>query len=106
MVIVKVAMATGRRVIEVAREPFAITFWIFWHVQQLHELDIVEQKLARIDAASLMTFSFNEPKKLEQIQKDYLASVTVRPGANGLDIETMTRHIENHKYLVQIEPGE
>ena len=68
-------MATGRGVLEVAHESFALTLYTFWHLEQRRRLDAVERRLERFDMEGSMAHAFHEPGKLPEQYHEFLAEL-------------------------------
>jgi hypothetical protein len=79
-----VAVATGRGVLEVARESFALTLYTWWHLEQRRRLEAVSRKLERFDMAGSMAQAFHEPGKLPDGYHEFMAALrTVDPQLVG-----------------------
>lgn len=74
-VIVDVAVATGRQVLDVARDSFALTLYTFWHLEQRRRLDALTRKSERFDLAGLMAQGFHSPKELPDRYSEFLATL-------------------------------
>lgn len=57
-------MATGRDVLGVAHDSFALTLYTHWHLEQRRRLTMIAQKAERLDLAGLMAGAYHEPKSL------------------------------------------
>ena len=69
------AVATGRGVLEVARESFALTLYTWWHLEQRRHLTAIAGKMERFDAAGLMAQAFHKPSSLPDGYHDFLAKL-------------------------------
>lgn len=74
------AAATGREVLTVARESFALTLYTFWHLEQRRRLNQILQRAERFDLAGLMAYAVNQPKELSTQHAKFLASL--RPASS------------------------
>lgn len=82
-------MATGRDVLSVARESYALTLYTHWHLEQRRRLDQIARHSERFDLAGLMAAAYHEPTKLTERYDEFLASirvVAVRADARAEDI--------------------
>lgn len=57
-------MATGRDVLAVTHESFALTLYTHWHLEQRRRLTLIAQKAERLDLAGLMAVAHHDPKSL------------------------------------------
>lgn len=72
-VLVNVARLTGQPVRDVLREPYALTLWTWWIIQEQQERETLRLEHARIDAAGLQALAFHAPKQLHKVESDFLA---------------------------------
>lgn len=68
-------MATGRGVLEVAHESFALTLYTFWHLEQRRRLDAVARRLERFDMAGMMADAFHKPSNLGDHYHEFVADL-------------------------------
>lgn len=68
-------MATGRSVLAVAQESFALTLYTWWHLEQRRRLEAVGRKLERFDMAGSMAQAFHEPGNLPDGYHDFMATL-------------------------------
>lgn len=71
-------MATGRDVLTVARDSYALTLYTHWHLEQRRRLTMITQKSERLDLAGLMAGAFHEPKSLVAQHEAFLNSLRVQ----------------------------
>lgn len=84
-------MATGRDVLAVARESYALTLYTHWHLEQRRRLDQITRKSERFDLAGLMAAAYHEPKAIRERYEDFLASL--RDKAASIDEQALARQI-------------
>lgn len=75
--LVRVATATGRNVLEVAHDSFALTLWTYWHLEERERRDAISQRVDRFDLASLVTIGRVDPPELDKMLTRYLSARTV-----------------------------
>jgi hypothetical protein len=73
-------MATGRDVLAVARESYALTLYTHWHFEQRRRLDQIARKSERFDMAGLMAAAYHEPSKLQDRYDEFAASLRAPTG--------------------------
>lgn len=77
-------MATGREVLAVAHESFALTLYTHWHLEQRRRLTMIAQKSERLDLAGLMAGAYHEPKSLGDRHADFLDSLRPNAAPSGV----------------------
>jgi hypothetical protein len=70
-----VAVATGRDVLTVARDSYALTLYTHWHLEQRRRLDLIARKSERFDLAGLMAAAYHEPTKLTESYRTFMDSL-------------------------------
>lgn len=70
-------MATGRDVLAVAHESFALTLYTHWHLEQRRRLTMLTQKSERLDLAGLMAGAYHDPKSLVDRHAEFMESVSL-----------------------------
>lgn len=105
--IVRVATSTGRGVLDVAHDSFALTRWMFWHLERADHRARIQERRDRFDLAGLISVARGEPKKFADMMTDYDRECT----EPAVDPEVRTAralsHIEAHKrmHLTSAEGG-
>ncbi len=79
------AVATGRDVLAVARDSYALTLYTHWHLEQRRRLDLIARKSERFDLAGLMAAAYHEPKVLGERFEAFLASLRTPTSARASD---------------------
>lgn len=102
-VLVRVAAATGRSVLEVAHESFALTLYTLFHLKQLAHVDAIERRLDRFDLAGLMANAYHGPKDLADAYDRYVA--TFRPAVDrDASIARALVHVAAHRRMTPFTP--
>lgn len=74
-VLVGVAKKMGQAVSAVMREPYALTLWTWWLLQEQEDRERLRLEHARIDAAGLQAIAFHDPKQLAKVEERFLHRV-------------------------------
>lgn len=72
---IRVARALGRTIQAVARDPYALTLWTFFALQEQERIDHNVERFRDIDRAGLVAFAFHEPKRLGEAWHDLHAEL-------------------------------
>ncbi|MCW5591061.1 MAG: hypothetical protein KIS74_03080 [Burkholderiales bacterium] len=70
-VLVEVSTRSGRSLRKVAREPFALTLWVWGELQEMDREQNVARLGERIDLASLVSVAVLDPKQLQKAEMRY-----------------------------------
>ncbi len=73
------AVASGRDVLTVAGESFALTLYTHWHLEQRRRLDAIRRRYERFDMAGLMASAQHQPKEISAAFASFLESLTPLP---------------------------
>ncbi len=84
-------MATGRTVLSVAHDSFALTLYTHWHLEQRRRLDLLARKSERFDLAGLMAAAQHEPSRIADYHATFMASLRAPSAAAGLTATEMSR---------------
>jgi hypothetical protein len=76
---IDVAQRTGRRVLDVAAEPAALTAWTLLHLQEIEYRATARRRFEEVNTAVLTAFAFNEPKRLKDARDDVQRELCVMP---------------------------
>jgi hypothetical protein len=89
---VRVAVATGRPVLAIARESYALTLWTWAHLEQQRDIERALARGDRFDAAGLMAVALHDPKKLDPLRDEFVRSLGVRtPARQSTNTERIAR---------------
>lgn len=80
----RVAVATHRDVVTVAREPYVRTLWTFYHLGQHTYFDGLSTRFLAVYKSGLMSLSFSDPKKLRDEQQRLLDEAGLNPSVDTL----------------------
>lgn len=86
----------SQRVLDVARQPYALTLYTAWQLSQLRRRDHFEREAERHDLASLIAFATHEPQKLDALRSSFLDFYRPRTGR----IEVITNRFARTRDLV------
>ena len=86
-----VAVATGRGVLEVARQSYALTLYTHWHIEQRRRLTLILQKSERLDLAGLMARAYHEPKSLLTEHEAFIAGLRAPASVGDVDVSLARR---------------
>lgn len=75
-------MATGRGVLEIAHESYALTLYTHWHLEQRRRLTMLAQQSERLDLAGLMAGAYHDPKSLVARHAAFIDTLRA-PSAHG-----------------------
>jgi hypothetical protein len=76
---IDVAQRTGRRVLDVAAEPAALTAWTLLHLQEIEYRATARRRFEEVHTAVLTAFAFNEPKRLNDARDSLRNELCVMP---------------------------
>jgi hypothetical protein len=104
--IVYVARETGQPVLAIARQPYALTLYTRWHLQQWERLRVFEHQSMQHHGASLNAFAMHEPKKLGELHDRFIAEHERRPRAmiQVVDASARVRDLVAAGRLTPVEP--
>lgn len=104
--IVRVAHATGRGVMEVAHDSFALTRWTHWHLELAVERERIVSRMDRFDLAALLVIGRQEPKKLAQLMNEFQTSTTTAPTNREERTARALAHIEAHQRMQLVDSSD
>lgn len=103
--IVAVAAACGRSVVEVAHDSFALTLYTSWHLEQHAQFKRWERQGERYDLGGLMGIAMHEPKELGKLHGRFIAEMSRHDEAASADSVAIARalkHVAQHQRMVSI----
>ena len=71
----QVAIATGRDVLSVAHDSYALTLYTAWHLGQQRRVDALQREEERYDMASLIGMATHQPKQIGESYERFAARV-------------------------------
>ena len=75
----RVARELHRDVSSVAGDPYVLTLWTFFHLDQHERVDSIKERGRALNLGSLMAIAFHEPKRLNDEQRRLLADAGMLP---------------------------
>lgn len=103
----QVAQATGRSVLEVADDSYALTLYTAWHLDQRQYADSIVRKAERLDLAGLMAAAHHKPKEVFEAHRRFEASLRAKHASPYFDPalrETMLRTLQDPRNLQTMVP--
>lgn len=95
--------------LDVARESYALTVWVHWHLKQQEKLRRIERGYDRIDLAGLMAIGYHNPAKLSGMLDEYRNRVSdplSRALRTAMRDERVRKMLADHQRMVLIPTPE
>lgn len=87
----QVAAATGRSVLEVADDSYALTLYTAWHLDQRQYAESIVRKSERLDLAGLMASAHHKPQQIHEAHMRFKASLRAVRGGASFDVAQRDR---------------
>lgn len=102
-----VAQATGRTVLEVADDSYALTLYTAWHLDQRQYADAIVRKTERLDLAGLMAKAYHKPTDVFEEHRRFLSRMRARQVGTTFDLtqrDAMLRALQDPQNVRTVVP--
>jgi hypothetical protein len=104
-VLIRVARDVGPSFLEVARQPYALTLYLFCVLIDHDRIQAAIDTNRRLDSASLMAVAFHEPKNLKKIERSLSGKPSLPSAEDRKAAMERTRALLEKKKSQQLAQG-
>lgn len=102
-VLVHVASRTGRHVLVVAGDAFALTLWTYFHLRQGDHVEALQETDARFDLAALIARAYHRPSEVQELHRQFREKVKGQGVTRDEIVQRAQKHVEAHLTMRKLD---